>query len=177
MHAFVKDGQILAVGVSIPREAMTLDGEEMIFNLRTQPEAVQRSCGYWEIVETTPPTVSDTQRADRSVNMVGGVPTEVWTVRNETTEEAVYRTRKQNSLTLRDVQAGLAMLEANKAYLTWYRSTPVQTLINGTGAMTLQQLSDGLRQVAKQEERNVQALNVLIRLQIGDAALDSTSSS
>lgn len=176
-YAFVKDEQLVAYDVFFPREALSLVDGTYIRDLRGASVQQQQECGFWEIVEVTPPSVTDTQRLVRDVELVNGVPTEVWSVREETVDELRARIRKENALSLSDVQAGLALIDAGDEFIDWIDSTPVQNVLAASRDMTLAELSAGIRKIAPQLRNATILANKLARLRIGEEALDSTENS
>ena len=84
-YALVDKGAIVRVGV--PPSARRLDDGAWVLGLPDAPDDLKAACGYLPVVEVAPPTVGDTEVADRSVAVVGGRPTEVWTKRAKTADE------------------------------------------------------------------------------------------
>jgi hypothetical protein len=82
--------------------------------------------GWFEVVDAARPADTDTTTHDRSVELVDGTPTVVWTPRAWTTDEQTARTAKANGTTIR-TQAEQAMV-GNKTFLALASPTQAQTL-------------------------------------------------
>jgi hypothetical protein len=140
----------------------------------------QESCGWFVVPATAQPTARPDQRVvGPTYAVVSGRPVQQWSLRDETAAETTERLRSANGLTLRDIQAAQALLVANEAYLDWYNLPAIQTLLdlqNPTPAnLTSAQLSQAVRRLAPQMERNVKAVNRIVRLLLGQALLDDIS--
>jgi hypothetical protein len=73
------------------------------------------------------------------------------------------------------VPAALAHLNALDAFIDWFNQPAIQTLANGTGNLSAAQMSDGLRRLFFQVERLTKGQKRVIRLMIGNDALDDIS--
>ena len=71
----------------LPNSARRLDNERWVLGLRTAPAELQQVCGWYEIADTKRPAETATTTSDRSVELVAGVPTVVWTERPKTAQE------------------------------------------------------------------------------------------
>ena len=71
----------------LPRSARRLDTNQWVMGLATAPVDAQQACGWYEIVTTDKPDDTDTTTHDRSIELVNGVPTIVWTERDKTADE------------------------------------------------------------------------------------------
>jgi hypothetical protein len=160
----------------LPLAARRLDNGDWVLGLRDADSVKQQSTGWYEVVETNSPVVTETQRAESTIELVNNVPTRVWTIRAETAEETTNRIRVENKSILQDVEAALNFIQANEAYLTWYNSGSIQTIINGTGNLTSAQLSEAIRRLAPQVERLTRGVNRLTRL-LSEELQDSIQSS
>lgn len=78
MHASVIDGQIVATG-SLPAAARRLDTGQWVLNLADAPVEIREACGWYDVVDVERPPDTDTTTFDRTVEIVDGVPTMVWT--------------------------------------------------------------------------------------------------
>lgn len=145
-YALVLDGQIQSVG-PLPRGASRLSDRAWLQPLDPADAA---SCGYLEVVDVERPADTAQVTHDRSVELVDGTPTVVWTQRAWTPEELTARTEAANGSTIR-TQAE-TVLTANRTFLG---------LASPTNAQTLAQVRALTRQ-----------MNGLIRLTIGH--LDGT---
>lgn len=153
-YAYVINGQVKSAEVALPdRSYRLVDGVE----IRPLNEASindQRACGYY-IVQTTPlPTMTATQRADRSVQFIDGEAREVWTVRTETPEEQRDRIRFQNGISYRDIQRAQTFLTNSAAF----RATSNASINNN-------QLLNHVKQLSL-------AVEELLRINLGGVLLD-----
>ena len=86
-YALVTNSTIQAVQGRPPTSARRLDSGNWVLGLRTAPAALQQACGWWEITDTPRPDDTATTTHDRTVELVAGVPTVVWTERDKTQAE------------------------------------------------------------------------------------------
>lgn len=114
-------------------------------------DALAALCGFVQVAETSRPANTATDTFDRTVTLVGGVPTVVWVQRPWTADELTARTGETNSATIK-AQARNA-LTLNATYLAIGAPTNAQT--------------------AAQVRALTQQVNGVIRLSIG--ALDATT--
>lgn len=113
--AYVVGGQILEYDIPYPQRWRRLtDGQEVA--VRDGTEADRQACGFFAITLVPRPTTAVDERADRTVEMVNGTPTEVWTVRDETAQEFQDRHRKETNVTLRDAQRARNFINASVAF-------------------------------------------------------------
>lgn len=89
-YALVIDGTIEAVG-GLPRSARRLDNDAWVMGLASAPVAEREACGWFAITSTDRPAGTDTTTHDRSVELVDGTPTVVWTERDLTADELSER--------------------------------------------------------------------------------------
>jgi len=71
----------------LPDSARRLDNDRWVLGLRTAPAELQQVCGWYEIADTERPADTPTTTHDRSVELVAGTPTVVWTERAKTDQE------------------------------------------------------------------------------------------
>lgn len=91
MYALVTHGQIQSVG-SLPRAARRLDAGQWVMPLDRQwTDEQAAACGYLPVVDAARPADTATDTYERSVDLVAGVPTVVWTPRPWSTEELAAR--------------------------------------------------------------------------------------
>lgn len=125
-HALVIDGTIEAVG-HLPQSARRLDTDEWVMGLRNADVSLQQACGYYEVQNTSRPPDTDTTTYDRSVELVDGTPTVVWTQRaktadeqqaeqQSTTEDAIRQAVRDHLATLRQIRGSSGQL--NNAQLS-----------------------------------------------------------
>jgi hypothetical protein len=85
-YALIDNGQIESVG-ALPVAARRQDTGEWVMGLRDAPVDLQQATGWFEVVDTVRPDDTPTTTHDRSVELVAGTPTVVWTERNKTQPE------------------------------------------------------------------------------------------
>lgn len=85
-YALVIDDTIQKVG-ALPKSARRLDNQAWVMGLPDADTATQQATGWFEVVDTTRPDDTATTTHDRSIELVGGVPTVVWTERDKTEDE------------------------------------------------------------------------------------------
>ena len=117
-YAQVTDDTITAVG-GLPKGARRLDDGGWVLGLRDADISLQEACGWFQVVDVARPADTATDTYDRTVELLVGTPTVVWTVRLKTQAELDSDTAQEADTTLRD-QARTAFA-ANKLYLD---STP-----------------------------------------------------
>jgi hypothetical protein len=91
--------------------------------------------GILPVVNTEQPANTATHTTERSVDLVAGVPTVVWTSRPWTADELATRTRDANDLTMR--------AEVDQAL------DGLRQIANSSGTLTAAQLSNGVRLLAR----------------------------
>lgn len=127
MFAYVKDGQATVRALPASAEYFENDAWVKIPNLASAPASEQEKAGWFVVTEVPQPTITATQRADVSVQLVSGRPTQVWTVRNETPEEAAVRVQAANLATL----TTLSSIQTKMTNLKTFLSDPdVETVLN-----------------------------------------------
>lgn len=85
-YALVTDDTIQRTG-QLPRSARRLDNDAWVMGLANASTEAQQACGWYEVTDTAKPDDTDTTTHDRSIELVGGVPTVVWTERDKTEDE------------------------------------------------------------------------------------------
>lgn len=176
-YSFVINGVPVTPFASLPVSAHRLDNGEYVRDLRNATDDVKRQCGYYRVIESAAPALPEGQTADSVLQMVNGEPTQTWVQRPETTEEVSRRLQKVNRVSLQDSQDAQNFITANEAYLSWYRSTGVQNIINGAGNMDAATLSAAVRNLAPQIARITVGLNRITRIVVGGPLLESTEDS
>ena len=78
MHASIIDGQILTTG-SLPTTARRTDTGAWVLNLTDAPVELREACGWYEVIDVERPPDTDMTTFDRTVELVDGTPTIVWT--------------------------------------------------------------------------------------------------
>lgn len=115
-------------------------------DLRSLNSDLLAAHGWYQVVQTPRPADTETHTHDRSVELVGGVPTVVWTQREWAPDEIAAQQRVTNTDTVR-TRAAQALV-SNAAFLALASPTNVQILAH-------------VRRMTKE-------LNGLIRLELGD---------
>jgi hypothetical protein len=173
MYAQIIDNSIRALG-RLPRSARRLDTGQWVMGLATASTDLQRACGWWEVVDTDPPTVTATQVAEQTVDLVAGVPTRVWSVRDKTTDELAADAEDANRVTIETVAR--SALASNRADITQAQNIAAQadTLLsatlsnNGQRDNAIRNLAAGVKLLAQQSEAQARQLSALIRLTVRD---------
>jgi len=88
--AQIVDGVIQSVG-GLPRSARRQDTGQWVMGLRTASTVLREACGYYEVADTQRPEDTATTTHVRSVELVDGTPTVVWTERDLTAQELAAR--------------------------------------------------------------------------------------
>lgn len=92
MFAQITDNQITATRRELPDRGKRLDNGDIVLALPDADPATQQACGWFAISEVPqPPYNTDTQRITRSVEVIDGQPTVVWTVTDLTADELADR--------------------------------------------------------------------------------------
>jgi hypothetical protein len=128
IYAIVVDDAIFAVG-NRPKAWRNHTG------LQYATDEQLAAIGILPVVEVERPADTATHTAERSVELVAGVPTVVWTSRAWTPEELAVRTADANNAAMRaEVDQALDGLRA---------------IINSSGTLTAAQLSNAVRLLAR----------------------------
>lgn len=145
-YAHVTNGTVDTIG-RLPNSARRTDTQQWVLGLATAPVELQRACGWYEVVETPRPDDTASVTHDRSVELVNGTPTVVWTQRNKTPDEIAADTATTNGTTIRTQAA--AALDTNRTFLALASPTAAQNAaqiakltrqMNGLIRLTLGQL-------------------------------------
>lgn len=175
LYAQIIDGEITAVG-RLPRSARRLDTGQWVMGLATAPVELQQACGWYEVVETERPAETATQVPVGTVEVVEGVPTRVWTMRDKTPEEIAAEAEQANQSSIE--QAARDALATNRADITQAQNIATQAEAlssatfpnNGQRDNAIRSLATGVRMLAVQSEAQARQLNGLIRLMLSDLA-------
>lgn len=100
-YAYIQNDTIISVG-GLPQAARRQDTGEWVLGLRDAPVDSQQACGYYEVADTPRPDDTATTTHDRSIELVAGVPTVVWTERAKSAEELDADVTETNRTTLED---------------------------------------------------------------------------
>lgn len=125
MYALVISNAIQSVG-GLPASARRLDTQEWVMGLANADPTFQQACGYYPVTDVPRPADTATTTFDRSVTLVAGVPTVVWTERPMTAPELANATANTNRATIQ-TQAATA-LDTNRTFLAIATPTNAQTL-------------------------------------------------
>ena len=85
-YAYVTDGTVQATG-RLPVAARRLDTGQWVLGLPDAPAELQQACGWYQVTDTPRPDDTATTTHDRTVELVDGAPTVVWTERPKTQAE------------------------------------------------------------------------------------------
>jgi hypothetical protein len=91
VYAHVTDNTITATSGRLPNGARRLDTGAWVIGLVDADEPTRQATGWAEVIATARPDDTDTVTHDRSVELVDGVPTVVWTQRPFTVDELAAR--------------------------------------------------------------------------------------
>ena len=86
-YALVINEAITEQASKLPSSARRLDDGSWVMDLLTADLGLQQACGWFQIVDTACPPDTATTTSDRSIQIVNGLPTVVWTVRDKTAAE------------------------------------------------------------------------------------------
>ena len=125
--AKVIDNNITKLANRLPGTAQRLDNDGWVLALDTADTATQEACGWFQVDDTAVrPTDTATTTSNRTVELVGGVPTVVWVGRNksdgELAGEAVAAAEKSAS------DAAVVAHGNNKDFLALDPPTTAQAL-------------------------------------------------
>lgn len=132
MYALVIDGTVQSVG-GLPNAARRLDTGEWVLGLADAPDSLRVACGWYPVTDTARPADTADTTHDRTIDVVDGTPTVVWTARPKTTEEqaadtdrAAFQTREDN------LAAAVATLRQ------WAQDAAGTTVTNGNNTAVTQ---------------------------------------
>lgn len=135
-YALVDNGQIESVG-GMPTAARRQDTGEWVLALRDAPVSFQHATGWFEIVDTVRPDDTPTTTHDRTVELVAGTPTVVWTERDKTAAEIQAETDEADREQKRtNYQGAVATLRQ------WSDDAEAVTVTSGNAVAVLQQMVD-----------------------------------
>jgi hypothetical protein len=132
-YAKVVDDAITETRGSLPNSARRLDTQEWVMGLATAPLDLQQATGWYEVIETPRPDDTDTTTYDRSIELVGNLPTEVWTARPKTQDELDADAATENRSAIQtnleqDMLAMQAILDATNATINSNPATHIKNI-------------------------------------------------
>ena len=146
-YAYVTNNTVNAEAGRPPTSARRLDTGQWVLGLRDAPVLLQEACGWFAVTDTARPADTDTTTHDRTVELVNGTPTVVWTERPWTVEELAARQAAANASTIDTaITNALAELQAI------VDAPAVPTVPAGT--LTTAQLSNGMRELRDAVQAN-----------------------
>lgn len=130
--ALIIDNTIRSVG-SLPGSARRLDTGEWVMGLSSASTDLQEACGYFAVTAVERPADTATTTFDLTVELIAGVPTEVWTERAKTQEELDAEAAADRQATrVMDLTSSVATLR------TWADDAAATTVTSGNAVATLQ---------------------------------------
>src|SRR6185312_13596137 len=120
MYAHVANNTITETRGALPATGTRLDNGNVVLGFPNTDTATQQACGWYQITDTPQPTPAAGDTLDRSVQLVNGTPTVVWTERPMTADELAAQTAQTNRAAIvtnltSDMVAIQAMLDATNA--------------------------------------------------------------
>jgi hypothetical protein len=174
VYALVIDGEL--VTVRRPRrsgETKLSDGALLRPPESGWTDSLAAVCGFVPIVDPGPPPITALQTFDpNTVELIGGVPTIVYHVRDKTPEELAAElqaaTRAANAATLTDLETIEARIADIKLFLV---DPDVQAVLDqpNTTALTVQQTNRALKALVRQARRDANLTLRVARYAIGQA--------
>jgi hypothetical protein len=168
-------GGVMGPPTALPPIAKQLDGAGQPTGpfLEMIDQANREAAGYFQVVETPAPTLTVTQRANYTVEMVSGVPTQVWTVRTENAQEQQMRIRMNTQATIMNSTTFNNKLVELREFLTDADVAAFLNRNNNTpfGSADARALKTALRTI----DRLTKAMERISRGVLGGAMLDDTT--
>jgi hypothetical protein len=146
MYAIVVDDTILKVG-SRPKAWRNHTG------LQYATDEQLAAIGILPVVDVERPADTATHTTERSVELVAGVPTVVWTTRAWTADELTDRARAVNAASLSDIDVLAQKIAEIKLFLTDADIDVALNIANAT-PLTTQQLNRALKSIIRQLRRS-----------------------
>jgi hypothetical protein len=146
MYAIVVDDVIVRTG-SRPKSYRNHTG------LQYATDEQLAAIGILPVVDTERPADTETHAVERSVELVAGVPTVVWTPRPWTADELTNRARAVNAETLSDLDVLAQKIAEIKLFLTDADIDVALNIANAT-PLTTQQLNRALKSIIRQLRRS-----------------------
>jgi len=146
-YAYVTNNTVNAEAGRVPTSARRLDTGQWVLGLRDAPVDIQQACGWFAVTDTPRPADTGTATHDRSVELVDGTPTVVWTPRPWTTDEIAARQADTNRRTI-DTALTNALAELQAII-----DAPAVVEVPA-GTMTTAQLSNAMRSMRDAVQAN-----------------------
>lgn len=157
-----------------PPDSATLlsDPGQWVTSLEHQTVAVQRSTGWYEVAATARPADTGIHTHERSLTLVGGVPTETWTQRAWTAAELLERERPAKISTLAGrARTFLTQITNRKAAIVTDQANAQLTAHMGlaalAGSATLAQNTTRTQQIDLTLKQLIPIVNRLLAAQDG----------
>lgn len=167
-YAQVTANEVTTVAGRLPNAGRRLDSRAWVLGLPTAGAELQAACGWFPVVDVARPADTATDTHDRSVELVDGQPTVVWTQRPWTPDELAARQADSNRTT---IDAAITQALAELQQLVDAPAVPDIP----AGTLTTAQLSNvlrSMRDVVQQNRAGIQrvagTLKQTIRLVRGD---------
>lgn len=169
-YAYVTSGTIRAVSGRLPNAARRIDNQRWVLGFPDAPVELREACGWFAVVDAVRPDDTPTTTVDRSVELVAGTPTVVWTVRPWTVEELAARQADTNRTTIESaIAAALAELDALIAAPA-VGNVPAGTLSTAQLSNVMREMRDAVQANRAGVQRIARTLKQTIRLVRGDFA-------
>ena len=138
IYAQVTANTITATQGRVPVAARRLDTSQWVLGLRDADTTLQEACGWFAVADVTRPADTATERYVRSIDLVGGVATMVWTAVAKTVEEQAAEADTADRQ-LKGANITPAMIQTLRDWATQADSV---TVTQGNAVATLQTLVD-----------------------------------
>jgi len=152
-YAFVVNEVIEEEFSLLPDSARRLDTQEWVMGLSTAPVNLVEATGWFTVLNVARPPDTPTLTSDRSLILVNGDPTEVWTSRPWTPEELASNEAQTNTAQMIDesdesVDKLVLVIEALNAITALTNAD-----INANPAAILKDLTRECKTIARQANR------------------------
>jgi hypothetical protein len=179
-YAQITANTITAESGRVPQSARRLDTGQWVLGLRDAPVSLQQACGWFAVVDVARPADTPTTTNDRSLELVNGTPTVVWTQRPKTADELKADTVTVNDSAIRaKVVAAIdgnvtALGQLNTAITNVTNNVITPTAANLTQANAqIDALANVVNALLTQSGRMMRQITAMERLLIGSDLLES----
>lgn len=167
MFAYVVDGVIERTG-DVPPSARRLDNGDWVLGLARASVDKLAAVGWHEIVDVDRPDDTSTVTHDRSVELVDGVPTVVWTARDFTPGELSALQSKSNRYAV-DAAIIAAVAELDRiAAAAVLPTLPSGTLTTAQLSVVVRSIRDAVQDNRAGVQRVARTLKHTVRMVRGD---------